>query len=128
MLRRWADDLSESELKKYLPEIDESWYLEMLSCFEVTSLRPDCRTDACRAGAVLFYKIIKNHYRIDGNKRSALVCIYLFFVANQLDLATPWEKAYESAREVAMSTEPAEKIIESIAAGFLSACKPVEHP
>lgn len=121
-LRVWVENLDE-DLKNYLPIIDEAWHREMVSCFQVAALRPDCQASACRAGAVVFHKIIKNHYRIDGNKRSAVICSYLIFVVNGLHLSTPPETLYGLAKHVAESKSEPERLIIEIDEKFLSACR-----
>ena len=124
-LHLWVEALSKTGLAKYLPIIDDVWYEQMVSCLQVTALHPVGKTDACGAGAMLFHKITKNHYRIDGNKRSAVICTYLFFVVNRLDLDLLPDELYELARRVADSEESPEKIIGEIRAHFTKVCKRV---
>lgn len=122
-LRLWVGALSKTWLVKYLPGMDDGWYEQMISCFQVTALHPTGKADACGAGAMLFHKITKNHYRVDGNKRSALICTYLFFVVNRLDLDVHPDELYELARRVADSDERPEKIISDISSHFTKVCK-----
>lgn len=102
-LRSWikAIEKAETSLRHYLPHIDEGWYKEMMSCIEITEIVPSCRTSLSAAGAKLFHKIIKNHHRIDGNKRSALLVTVLFFVHNDYFIAFLDEDMYELAEYVA---------------------------
>jgi len=87
----------------FLPPLDETWCEEMRSAFETTSLLPDCRHDVCRAAAVVFYKINKNHYRVDGNKRSAVICTIFFLMINNHWLEMSPKELYALAKEVAES-------------------------
>ncbi len=123
-VRVWIEGL-DHELKTYLPLIDEGWYQEMASSFQITALRPDCKEDVCKAGAVLFHKINKNHYRVDGNKRSAVICTYLFFVINGMHLSVLPESLYAIAKGVAENQEKPEDAIEKVFAVFLSSCRAV---
>lgn len=85
MIRFWYGMLIRNDILQkafYLPLIDDEWYREMLSAFETTALHPDCRTNIEHATARICYKITKNHYRVDGNKRSAVMCTFLFLMLN----------------------------------------------
>lgn len=123
-LGSWLRKLENTDLEPFLPGIDEDWFRQMLSAFQTTALRPDCRTDACLSGAVIFHKIIKNHYRVDGNKRSAVICAYLFFVANGLHLRIGPDALYELARRVAESRSDTEEVVNSVRSLFSGACDP----
>lgn len=106
LIRVWYFALkANDEFQKafYLPEIDDAWCERMLSAFQTTALRPDCRLDITQASARIFYKITKGHYRIDGNKRSAVVCTFFFLALNGLWIAIPPVELYRFSKEVAMS-------------------------
>ncbi|MFH2232614.1 MAG: hypothetical protein ABII13_05620 [Patescibacteria group bacterium] len=122
MIRAWYFMLKENdEFQKafYLPAIDGAWCEQMLSAFQTTAIRPDCRTNIKQAAACVFYKITKNHYRVDGNKRSAVICIFFFFLVNGFWLNMPSIELYELSRELAMSKSQNEgKEIDRIASRF----------
>lgn len=86
-------------------------------------LRPDAKTDVCRAGAAIFHKVTKNHYRIDGNKRSAVIAIYLYFLINNCKLNIAWDDLYELARTVADSQKQVEEIIDIVCEAFNATCE-----
>ena len=121
-LRFWVLNLDE-RLKPFLPAIDDSWYQDMISCFQIAAMRPDCKESVCRAGSVIFHKIIKNHYLVDGNKRSAVLCTYLIFSVNVLPLALTPDELYESARQVAQSKEAPDKLIAALTDYFEKSCR-----
>lgn len=124
-LRIWISALYKlPALGAYLPLVDDAWFEEMRSCFEVAMLHPDSRNDVSRAAAAIFYKITKNHYRVDGNKRSAVITTYLFFFINNCRLTIAWEDVYELARTVAESKQNAEVVIGRLYAALRAACEP----
>ncbi len=105
-LRAWVELIPEKDtgLEEYLPHIDEEWFQEMISCLEIVQLNPRCRDDLACAGATLFYKIIKNHHRVDGNKRSALLVIALLFLLNESYLRILPKDMYQLAAQAASET------------------------
>lgn len=111
------------DLGAYLPLIDDSWFSEMRSCFEVALLHPDAKSDVCRAGAAIFHKVTKNHYRIDGNKRSAVITTYLFFLINGCRLNIAWKDLYEVARTVADSKLSVEDAVGVVHDAFKATCE-----
>lgn len=122
-LKIWAAALSRlPELGAYLPIIDDAWFIEMRSCLEAAMLHPKSKLDICHAGAAIFYEVTKNHYRIDGNKRSAVITTYLFFVINGCRLRIEWEDLYELAKTVAMSEKNVDSVVEAIYPAFLTSC------
>lgn len=79
----WIEHLKSGDplLKMKLPDVDEEWYQDM--CSTVDRLQLPCYEHELHIiAARLFYKVCKHHYRIDGNKRSAIVVIYLFYLMN----------------------------------------------
>jgi len=121
-LKYWVGSLQQHNFV-YLPHIDDVWFEEIISCFKTACIVPVCRTDVFAAGARIFYKIIKNHYRIDGNKRSALICIYLFFLVNNVLLRPQPATLYSLARKVADSREKSEHLIQTLRIFFVENSK-----
>lgn len=82
-LEWWVGFLREENttLKLKLPAIDEEWYRLMLSAIERIHVIPVPMT-LYEKGAQLFYNIAKGHSFVDGNKRSSIVVIYVFFLVN----------------------------------------------
>ena len=82
-LRGWVGFLQTrtSKLTPYLPHIDEEWYSAVLDTIEQVRL-PYIKNDLNAKAANIFFKIVENHRRIDNNKRSAVVAIYLFYLLN----------------------------------------------
>jgi death-on-curing family protein len=103
-LRWWIDYLKKSNntLKLKLPLTDDGWDYHMLGLLELIQQPYYTPEEVYHKAAVLFYKIIKDHKYIDGNKRSAVVIVYLFFVINDCMLL-PSINLRELAKKVAES-------------------------
>ena len=107
-LREWVVFLDASQDRPDMPPIDDAWYTIMLDYLQVMLNRPDCRIDTHAAGASLFYKAVKNHRRIDGNKRSAVIVIYLFYLINDHHIIADHHELYLFAKNVAENRLPQE--------------------
>lgn len=124
VILEWGRLLEKSEggeLEGLLPFVDENWASEMRDCFEVNSLHPDA--DIVSASARLFHRITKNHRLVDGNKRSAVICTYLFIFGNGYNLDVSARNLYELARRIAQdeaSPEKAVDILKQIFSEFVS--------
>ena len=65
-----------------LPAIDDGWYADIMDVVK----RADhsyAERDLHHRAAELFYNTIKGHNFIDGNKRSSIVLVYLFYILNR---------------------------------------------
>lgn len=110
-LRLWIRALIEENIEEMpLPNIDEEWYREIVSSFETTMMVPSCKENVVLAGATIFYKIIKNHRRVDGNKRSAVITIYLFFTINEAHLRKSPNSLKDFSKNVAERQDNQEKV------------------
>lgn len=82
LLEFWINLLKRDRpLGLVLPQIDENWYLQVLEITERVQYSyssPELHQKA----AELFYNICKAHAYIDGNKRSSIVVVYLFYILN----------------------------------------------
>jgi death-on-curing family protein len=107
-LDNWLDVISEL-LDDFLPPTNNQWSKLMRDCFDVAQLAPD-HPNIFRMSARIFYKITKNHYLIDGNKRSAVICIYLFLFKNNFSLAIEPDELYHLAKSVADSKQLSEEL------------------
>ncbi len=117
-IEEWATWVGNSgSLYKYLPIVDARWAKIIEGEFQLTALSQD-RNDALRFSARLFYRIIKNHRFVDGNKRSSLVNVYLFLSMNGLELMIPPRLLYHLAKQVAGSDDDQEVVINMIAKRF----------
>jgi death-on-curing family protein len=97
--------ISEGEysITKYLPYTNESWYVSVTECVQYvkdTSYYEKC--SVFDVGARLLYKITKRHELGDGNKRSAVLSVYLFFLLNDYGISQP-EYLKKLAKNVALS-------------------------
>lgn len=118
-LKSWIKFLNDPQTKlhEYLPNIDNTWYKHVLSPIELVQL-PYFKDDLCTKGANIFYKITKNHNLIDGNKRSAVIVTYLFFLLNRSTFNMSPEDLKNIAKETAennifgIKTENPEKCVE----------------
>lgn len=121
----WLKFVSET-LASYLPPYNPRWSEHMLSCFRVAALAPDSN-NLCRLGARIFYKIAKNHYLVDGNKRSAVICTYFFFLLNGHDLDVTPSSLYKVAIAVVEDKElDSDEAIDILAEEFFPVCKPIK--
>ena len=90
ILSYWVDLIKQSdeplkEISDYLPAVDVKWVSKMEDVFERVELKyhhAGQQAELSDVVAETFYNIIKLHAEIDGNKRSALICVYLLFVLN----------------------------------------------
>lgn len=81
-LRWWVEDLSKGTgLPLKLPNIDEEWYDLILDSIQRVHYSPESG-DLNRKAAQIFYNIAKGHNFVDGNKRSSIVVVYLFYLIN----------------------------------------------
>lgn len=70
-------------VSKYLPGIDEEWYRIIGNCIEllqIASKYTDLSIEA--ACAEMLYKVAKRHEFGDGNKRSAVITVFIFSYVN----------------------------------------------
>ncbi len=126
MIVEWANLIADREsLRNYLPIIDERWAVAIEGEYALTAMHPD-RDDLAKSSARLFYRIIKNHRFVDGNKRSAVINVYLFVLYNRHNLAVTPRELYDYSKLVAGSKELQEKIIASVEKLFLDRLKPIE--
>ncbi len=102
LIKSWIKLLSSSPnfLQEYLPLIDENWYDEVMSPIEMVQF-PYYEQDVHIQAAHIFYKLTKNHYFIDGNKRTAVVIIYLFLIINRLTFKISPEELKSLAKNTA---------------------------
>ncbi|MEK9155028.1 MAG: type II toxin-antitoxin system death-on-curing family toxin [Patescibacteria group bacterium] len=97
--------------------MDERWAKTIEDEFQLTALSQD-RDDPLRFAARLFYRIIKNHRFIDGNKRSAVLNVYFFVALNGFDLQISPKRLYSLTKDVAQSDQDQEVAITQIAKRF----------
>lgn len=110
----WANLVANLDsLRNYLPLIDERWALAIEGEYSLTAMHPD-HDDLAKSAARLFYRIIKNHRFVDGNKRSAVINVYLFVLYNRYSLDATPQELYDYSKSVASGTDPQEKVIESV--------------
>lgn len=109
-LQTWVSSLQEdTQFGKYYPIIGDDWLDRICGCFSVIKLNPANRR-IFRAGADLFYKIIKNHYFIDGNKRSSVLATYVFFLLNGWHINCSADHLIEIARKTAKSKPATQRV------------------
>lgn len=82
-LKQWANALRNSTvfLLEDLPDFNEEWLDSIIKIFDLIKI-PHYPDTLHHKGAHLFYKIVKNHYFINGNKRSAVIVTYFFYFIN----------------------------------------------
>lgn len=86
-------DEKENEFNKmmrpFLPLIDEEWKRGVLDVFELTHLNRSLPEDIHAKAASIFYKTVKRHSYVDGNKRSAIIATSVFYLVNDHFLYPP---------------------------------------
>jgi fido (protein-threonine AMPylation protein) len=118
LILQWATLVSSFEnLSAFLPNFDSNWASVIEGDFLLCQMHPD-RADINKSSARLFYRIAKNHHFVDGNKRSALVALYLFIYLNSYEFDVPWEEMYVVAKYIAEAEEGSEKVIADLALTF----------
>lgn len=88
----------------YLPPIDDKWACDMHAMFELVQMLPECADSFETASANIFFKIIKNHCRHDGNKRSAICCLIFFSLLNDRRINLTPQEIEAMALNVAASS------------------------
>jgi death-on-curing family protein len=108
-LTYWVEILKTSPgfLKNHLPKMDDRWVKEVMSIIERVSLS-FYKDELHHKSAHIFYKNIKNHCLIDGNKRTAVIVLYLIYLINEQYISTGPMRIRSLARRVA-----GDKIIEN---------------
>lgn len=87
---KYLEENSENEfLIQYLPKTDNEWVdrvMGVLSLIQMNEERGYVPPELHHIAARIFYKINKSHNEIDGNKRSSIIVIYLFYLLNDFIL------------------------------------------
>lgn len=118
LILRWAILVSSFEnLSKFLPNFDLHWAKVIEGDFILCQMNPD-REDIHKTSARLFYRIIKNHHFVDGNKRSALIALYLFIYTNSYEIDVRWNKMYVIAKLIAEVDQDSEEVISGLSQMF----------
>ncbi len=85
----WIEYIQEESsnifLKKYLPKTDKEWVNRVLGVISHIKMQQEhgyIPTELHAIGSNIFYKINKAHNEIDGNKRSSIIVIYLYYLLN----------------------------------------------
>lgn len=111
----------EFAIAAYLPPITEQWYAmvsEITSYVEHTSTY-ETDTDFYDCCARIMYKVAKRHELRDGNKRSSVICVYLFCIVNDYVIVHP-ELLKKLAKRVAKTKGRAnEKMIRTRIAAMM---------
>lgn len=80
-LELWLHSLEESGNGQYLPPISEQWFDKIMDSMELLQF-PYHKQTIYNLGARPFYAINHGHKFENGNKRSAIIVLYLFCVTN----------------------------------------------
>lgn len=118
-------------VSKYLPHIDEEWFDIIDDCVryvENTARYEGGRNfhDCC---ARLLYKVAKRHELHDGNKRSAVITIFIFAVLNDHAVITPSNLKDQARRAAATKGRRNEELMKRrIAQSFVEDIVPFESP
>lgn len=91
-------------ISAYLPKISKDWYEVVCDCLDYvrTTSAYTSSLNIHDCAARLLYKIAKRHELADGNKRSAVITVFLFYMLNDYVVQEP-EKLKEEARRAARS-------------------------
>ncbi len=89
-------------MRPYLPIINDDWKRAVIDVFELTQLNKSLPNTIHAKAASIFYKIVKRHSYIDGNKRSAIIATSVFYLVNDHFIYPP-ELLRKMAKRVARS-------------------------
>ncbi len=126
-LKTWTDIINNPELfpPDLLPEFNEIWFREITSFIELLKLS-HYKENLHHKAAHLFYKIAKGHRFVDGNKRSAIIALDLFFMVNSHTLIQTPQELYELALSVVKSqSNESEKEIEKLELKLIEITEPI---
>lgn len=116
------------KLVHYLPIITETWAEKteaIVRTVQLATAFSPPHSNLAHSGADLFYKIIKDHPHIDGNKRTAVMSVVLFFGLNRQRLVFSFQDMYRLSKSVAESRLPQEQAVKNLAVLFQSHLKPL---
>ncbi len=117
-LELWFDIIQRNqEFGPYLPAIDDGWIDSIQSDLALCAMHPDGQR-LSSASARLFYRIIKNHHFVDGNKRSAVLMLFMLLDFNEMEIEMNWIEMYDLAKEVASSFQDSESVIADLSERF----------
>lgn len=104
LLKQWIDKIQDPSVfpPEFLPLFEDRWFDEVVNVVELLKI-PHYKEDIHHKCAHLFYKIIKNHYFTDGNKRSSVVVLYLFSSLNGFVILAKPQIMIDIARRTAKS-------------------------
>jgi death-on-curing family protein len=84
---------------KYLPAISDDWFVSVCECLEyIESTNQYLSLDILEEAARILYKVVKKHDLADSNKRSAVICVYLFCLLNDYVVVYPTRLKEEAKR------------------------------
>ncbi len=89
------------DIEKYLPSTDEAWYKIISECIEYVehTSQYDLHSATLHdASARLLYKVAKRHELGDGNKRSAVIVVYIFYILNDHFISSPQKLKVQAKR------------------------------
>jgi len=91
---------SKHKIKKYLPHINDEWYKIITDCMYYIQYTSQYeREQSCpELAAKILYKIAKRHELGDGNKRSAVIGVYLFALINDYLIGDPQKLKIQAKR------------------------------
>jgi death-on-curing family protein len=79
-------------IKKYLPHIDDEWFMVVLDCINyVRDTSKYENLDIYQGASKILYKVAKRHELGDGNKRSGVMSVYIFCLVNDFYINNPQE-------------------------------------
>lgn len=95
---------SARDTKKYLPNIDDRWFREVDDVYRYieSNYKYTKRYSVDTVAADILYKSVKRHVFSDGNKRTGVIAVVLFYQINGYYLEVP-EKVKKLARKIARS-------------------------
>lgn len=92
ILEFWTENLQSGDpvLTLALPAINAEWHDRVMEIIERAST-PYAKNDLHYRAAYIFYLIDKSHNYIDGNKRSSILVVYLFYLVNNHYLPSTYD-------------------------------------
>lgn len=99
----FVESAEASFLADYLPDCNDHWYNTVCGTLEQVQM-PYFNGQIVNTAAYIFYKLCKNHGLPDGNKRTAVIIMYLFLYENDYIPHIDTDALVRLAHSVAISS------------------------
>lgn len=110
-------------ISKYIPAIDNNWYKTICDCVDYVrnTAHYEQNAELQDCAARMLYKVAKRHELGDGNKRSAIIAVYLFVMLNGYYCGDPAALKREAIRAARSKGRTNEEMIRKRIARVIAA-------